>query len=76
MLGFCMAALANLVIAPHAPHLRSRIKKDFDLGIGKDDRSNVASFHDYAAFGAHLLLPFYHGMRGSAETRSPAKPRR
>ena len=37
-----------------------RIQKDFHISIGEHDRSNIASFHHYAAARTHLLLTRDH----------------
>ena len=36
------------------------VEKDFYLRLGKDDRADVAPFHDHAAVDAHFALPGDH----------------
>ena len=63
----------ELIKAAQPTHLGSRIEKDFGVGMGEDDRSNVAAFHHHPAFGAHLLLQSNHP---GADSRKDADPGR
>src|SRR5262249_52050241 len=46
--------------AARAAHFRRRVEKDFHFRLRKDLGSDVASFHDNAAAGAHFLLAPHH----------------
>src|SRR5207253_452002 len=51
------------ILLPQAPllsHDRVGVKKDFDIGIGKDFSPNIAAFHNDASADAKLLLPGNH----------------
>jgi hypothetical protein len=54
------AALAELIVAAQAPHFGSRVQKDFDFGMGKDNGADVAALHDHATGFAQLLLQANH----------------
>ena len=49
-----------LLVAALAAGLRRSIEEDFYIGVGKNDRPDVAAFHDHAAAAAEIALEFDH----------------
>ena len=47
-LGHAMASLAELAIAPQRPRLGARGHEQFHVGVGADDRADVAPVDDGA----------------------------
>ena len=56
LVGDLVAFGPQLVVAAARPHRRPGRHEDFQLGVGKDRRTDVAAVHHHAPPAPHLLL--------------------
>ena len=66
-----LGILGNLIEAAQAAHLGGRVQENLHLGLGKDDRADIAALHDDSALGDQFLLHLDHpGANGRMNTHA------